>query len=556
MKSTHQNNSPQAPGASNPPVKRSGLWRFLRFCLLGLITLITLFALYHVEENWRGKRAWKNYKAKLEAQGAVFEMEKLAPPPVPDDQNFAMSPLLKPLLDLHPPDTFDADGNRLMWKDPEGKARAEAILLTDRDLERSTGYGETEAEAQIPRRPNRSEWRLGERPPLADWQHYYAASTNFPSAPEPSSPAEAVLKALTRYDAELAELKQASQRPYSRFNISYEEANPIQILLSHLSVIRNVAKIVQLKAVAELEAGHIDAAFEDVQLLFALADSIEEEPLLISHLVRIALLKLTMQTVWDGMLDHRWTAPQLKQFQDRLASVNLVKELRRSIECERTFGSEMVELAARRPSTLMQIGGDFGGPAINLVPRGWWYLEGVNHSRVFDDFLLSVLPEDPRELDVQLIKSTYNDLESRLDEKNVVHAFLRHELLLRMLLPALGRATQHSVEAQTLADMATVAIALERYHLEHRTYPDDLGALAPKWMSAVPDDPVTHEPYHYERLGDGAFRLWSVGWDGVNDGGEVLYEVRSDERQYIRQQLDWVWPSTEGMRLKQKSIDR
>ena len=152
MKNTTDNSSPKTTAPSQPPVRRSGLWRFLRFCLLGFATLITLFALYHVEENWRGKRAWKNYKAKLEAQGAVFEMEKLAPPPVPDDQNFAMTPLLKPLLDLHPPNTFNAEGNPLVWKDPEGKARAEAIDVADRDLQRSPGNGVTEEEAQASRR--------------------------------------------------------------------------------------------------------------------------------------------------------------------------------------------------------------------------------------------------------------------------------------------------------------------------------------------------------------------------------------------------------------------
>ena len=555
MRTTDHNDAPKTP------VRRSGLWRFLRFCLLGLAALVTLFALYHLEENWRGKRAWNNYKSKMEAQGAVFELEKLAPPPVPDDQNFAMTPLLKPLLDLHPPETFDADGNLLVWKDLEGKARAEAIDLEDRDIERSRGYGESEEEAEVAPLPDRSQWRFGERLDLVDWQRYYAASTNFPSAPEPLSPEEAVLRALTRYHAELAELKQASKRPYSRFNIRYEEENPIQILLTHLGVLRNVAKVVRLKAVAELEAGHMDAAFEDVELMFALSDSISNEPFLIDHLVRIALLNLTMATVWEGMVDHRWTLAQLEQFQQKFEAINLVKEFRRSIEAERTFGSEMVELAARRPSMMLDMGNTtssqgFGGLAINLLPRGWWYLEGVNHSRAFDDYMLSVLPEDPQELDVRLIDSTYDDLESQLSGMNVATVFLQHRLLSKLLLPALGKAAERAVEAQSCTQMAAVAIALERYHLENRTYPENLAALAPKWMSDALNDPVTHEPFHYEQLGDGAFRLWSVGWDGADDGGEVLYEVRSDEREYVRTQLDWVWPSTKGMRLKQKQIDR
>ena len=74
-------------------------WRTLRRILAGLAMAITLIALLYAEENWRGKRAWENFKREWEAKGERFDLAAFIPKPVPDEQNFAMTPLLAPLLD-------------------------------------------------------------------------------------------------------------------------------------------------------------------------------------------------------------------------------------------------------------------------------------------------------------------------------------------------------------------------------------------------------------------------------------------------------------------------
>src|SRR5437763_1058844 len=74
-------------------------WRTLRRLLIVLAPLVTIVAIVVTEENWRGKRAWENYKREQEAKGEHFEYTAFVPPPVPDDQNLAMCPLLKPMAD-------------------------------------------------------------------------------------------------------------------------------------------------------------------------------------------------------------------------------------------------------------------------------------------------------------------------------------------------------------------------------------------------------------------------------------------------------------------------
>lgn len=70
-------------------------WRTVRRGLVGLGVLITLIALLYTEEDWRGKRAWENFKRDLEAKGTVLDWNALLPPAVPDDQNIFKAPKMQ-----------------------------------------------------------------------------------------------------------------------------------------------------------------------------------------------------------------------------------------------------------------------------------------------------------------------------------------------------------------------------------------------------------------------------------------------------------------------------
>ena len=59
-----------------------------RRALIALASLVTLVAIFYLEEDWRGKRAWENCKSEVEARGVVLDWNKIIPTPVPDDQNF------------------------------------------------------------------------------------------------------------------------------------------------------------------------------------------------------------------------------------------------------------------------------------------------------------------------------------------------------------------------------------------------------------------------------------------------------------------------------------
>ena len=72
-------------------------WRTIRCCLFVLVCLFTLFALYYAEENWRGQRDWNTYRWELERRGEQLDYRAFIPQPVPDEENFAATPLVRPL---------------------------------------------------------------------------------------------------------------------------------------------------------------------------------------------------------------------------------------------------------------------------------------------------------------------------------------------------------------------------------------------------------------------------------------------------------------------------
>src|SRR5437879_2230438 len=96
-------------------------WQILRRVLFVLACLVTLALLALTEENWRGRIAWQNHRRRLEAQGENFSLQALSPPLVPDEKNFALTPLFKPLFDF----TYGTSG--LVWGETNGRAHIGGI---------------------------------------------------------------------------------------------------------------------------------------------------------------------------------------------------------------------------------------------------------------------------------------------------------------------------------------------------------------------------------------------------------------------------------------------
>jgi hypothetical protein len=508
------------------PLFRWLCWRHWRRTLFALACFITLIALFYAEEGWRGKGAWEKFKREWEAKGEKFDRASLVPPAVPEDQNFALTPIVASSYETF----LDQNGQALQPRNTNVVNRLQMNIYGDR----------APSEA-----PTNGDWRLARACDLSAWQQYYctlAAKTNsFPIAREPQSPAADVLLALSRYASTIEELRQASRLPYSRFPLEYDKDNPAAMLLPHLAALKNCAQILQLRAVAELQNDQSDRALADVKLILRLTDSIRNEPILISHLVRIAMLNITLQPVWEGLAGHRWSDAQLVELDSELARLDFLSDYQLAMRGEMVlFQGGIFDYLRRHPEQLANLSDSNqsdnppfpGRAAVRMIPRGWLYQNQLHCARPMVEWYLPLADTQRRVFSPSAARQA--DAAVTADTQHLTP----YNLIERLLLPALGAAARKFASGQATVDLARVAIALERYRLARGEYPEKLDVLAPQFIAEMPHDVVNGQPLNYRRTANGQFVLYSVGWNEKDDDGEV--GLNSNGSVDIRNG-DWVW---------------
>ena len=501
-------------------------WRIIRRALIGVAVLITLAALFCAEENIRGKQTWDNYRREAEAQGKQFDLATRIPKPIPNEQNFAATPIVK---------SWFVRSNRTYvaaeYWNSDNYGRVSSLVSSSRDQKDAGNRHFTDLVA----------WEMALHAPHSR-ERRVTSESNKRDLASRAKAAPAVLDSLKTNAAVFAELRAASQRPLSRYPLEYDLNNPIAILLPHLSNVRSACRRLGLKASAELALGQSADALEDVKLALFLGDSLKEEPFLISYLVRVACWQHATQSVWEGLAERTWSDAQLQELEERLQKCDFVADAGSSIESERACGVTTMELVRKKGLVyLADISGDPTPPlpwvanSIGLfVPRGWYYLEEYNYCRLFDTMLGTGIDATKKGISPRQLEAGRREFDANFEGGRVSDIF-HHRFMSGMLLPALENFVAKAAGAQTVADQAALACALERYRLANGQFPDTVDVLTPRFISPLPHDVITGGPYKYRRAADGQFVLYSVGWNEKDDGGVP------GKKLFDQSEGDWVW---------------
>jgi hypothetical protein len=123
-----------------------------------------------------------------------------------------------------------------------------------------------------------------------------------------------------------------------------------------------------------------------------------------------------------------------------------------------------------------------------------------------------------------------------------VHAEIKHRTYFNVaegpFLASLGNFVRRFAYGQESVDLTRVAIALERSHLANGEYPGSLGTLEPRFIEKLPTDVINGQPLQYRCSLEGKFLLYSVGWNGTDDDGQV---TANKEGLVDSTKGDWVW---------------
>jgi hypothetical protein len=107
----------------------------------------------------------------------------------------------------------------------------------------------------------------------------------------------------------------------------------------------------------------------------------------------------------------------------------------------------------------------------------------------------------------------------------------------------LSRATE--VESEIVLTQAAIAIA--RYRGRHGSYPKSAQDLVPEFLRKIPRDWQSGETIRYAPEGKD-FKLYLVGWDGIDDGGSV--EPRPGMKGYRN-----IWSGKDTVWLRRANVD-
>lgn len=505
------------------------LQKWVQRGLFVVAALATLVALFYAEEDWRGRRAWEKCVAESKAKGTDLDWDHWIPAPVPDDQNFAALPIFKPLFDYK----YGADG-RVQWADTNEEARWGIFTM-------SVANEYT---------PELGAWTQGVSVKLTEWQNYFRGSNapkkqsarnvesvQWPKTDVPQGAAADVLLALSRFDAKIDQLRQGSARPYSRFPVHYDELP--KALLAHEVVLLQACHILQLRAIAELELGRNAAALADLRLAFYCADANRLEPFAISILVRGRAVKETLQPVWEGLREHRWSEANIKEIESMLAKIDLLAGYELALKAEPAGMAAWILATADQPD-LYAVGWqkgrtDYALPdfALSALPRGWYFQNAATCARFFEalepDVNASAGEAFPKRAEAN--STLLNSLPPRLF--NII--FKQEGGIF---------SPQDVVEGQTDVNLAKVACDLERWRLAHGRYPESLDSLIPDLASNVPRDIIGGAPLKYHVKQDGNFILYSIGWNERDDGGTPSKPTHPSGEAYFQyrpEDGDWVW---------------
>jgi hypothetical protein len=438
------------------------LWRAVRRIVFVIAALITLVVLFYVVENWRGRRAWEKYKAELTTQGERLSLSDYVVKPVPAEQNFAETPILRAIAYKSRMDTN-------AWEK----------FRSVRGIQTFSPMG-----PDVVRKEN----------------------------------AEEILSAFQAIEPEIAELRAAAKRPYAQFTNNH--ANAFLADVPNFVAMRTVTQFLLVHSYAELATGHPDRAFADIEVVHRLADALNVPSTLVTAMIRVAILGATLQPFEQGLSTGAWSDQELAAFQKYFESVDLLAGFDAALRGgERNSITKLVEDLPRQQLTETVVGRDVQNMkeylfklAVRWCPRGWLYQNAVNYSRMMQK---SVEAYDVRAQRVFPEKCD-GALAYILEQLQVASPF---KYLASRAVPNIAKATQAMAQQHACLREAAVACALERYRRAHGEYPENLAALVPQSMTKLPNDLMTGEALKYQRTDQSKFRLYSVGWNLKDDDG-------------------------------------
>ena len=340
-------------------------------------------------------------------------------------------------------------------------------------------------------------------------------------------------------EADFDLLRHALNRPYARMEGDYEHLFAMPI--PNFILVRNVAQALSQRAQCHLMLGQPEAAWRDLALVREMCRLLGPKPsekpvTLVSAMIEVAVTGLYIQTVKDGLRLHAWREPELTAIQAQLAQVRLLPLMSAAMDSEMVAVCAIFERSS--PEEIANIFSS-GKPKASvldklrdpfyrfykLAPRGWVQQNmasmALRNQEVMDTLDLTNNRISAHSVDAFALR------EGSRQKRSSPYTWMA-----AVAVPNFAKALQTLARNQTRANQALIACALERARLATSRYPESLDRLVPQYLEQPPRELFTGKPYIYRLTPEGSYVLYSVGWNGTDEGGVPGQGILEG---------DWVW---------------
>jgi len=295
-------------------------------------------------------------------------------------------------------------------------------------------------------------------------------------------------------------LEKASEKPYMNFKLNYDEGPAL--LMPHLPKMRNIARLLRVKAEMEILSGEREKAWDTILIGIKTTLLLKNEPLIISQLVYFACGSIYFDFMSYNLPRYGIGPEQAMKIMDGTSPerTEYLKSIALSIDMERIclggWVFERLLLRKIRAEEFARMVDDSGkmniglyflakSPYVPFAKKDYTeYLKIMEFFRAqFNQPYFKLAPE-------------------QLDDVKMLTALPQYCILTRMLCPALGKVRMKTAEMETRSQETRLRLALEIYKNQNGSYPEKLEALSPQIFKALPTSDLTGKPFEYSREKD------------------------------------------------------
>ncbi|MFK5924889.1 MAG: hypothetical protein QM496_22140, partial [Verrucomicrobiota bacterium] len=432
----------------------------LKIIAAHILVILAILIPVGIHENRQAERDWAQFKTQGETKGEIFELKKLIPPTLPNDENFAASPIITELFD-------DPNNNRISQLKFYNFSAFKEIPISSDTKSRHKKMALAAPELQL--------------------KDYFDSNGKKLSEQEA---AERMLQAYAPYSKIFSEVALASNKTGASYPFNYDEIS-FATPFTHLTGIHTISKALWLRSRAYLDLAQNKAASEDIITILQLANMSGEEAVVISHLVEITVYQLALSSIWQALESQQLSNSQLVRIENILKRTHLEQQFFKAIRNERAFFLSSLDSMITSSESYMNSEPSLERMILLIrltgMEKAFIYRNKLNYCQFIQDhYLNNTSDPNSNKINIDALTRVESDLLT-LNESTIL-PFNPNTVFTKRSVGAFKGIAERTLQISARIDLARVAIALELYRREHDSYPDSLSPLAPSYIDALPPD--------------------------------------------------------------------